>query len=197
MYRNLLLVVLTVFALFANSNGLNAAQTCVTRTYPMPDGNGGCCAVTIDYCYEVIGTVLVLTFGNVSFSNPQCGILMGPGLFNWLRKKVVYDLSRQQVLDIAICPATSPLSIKTSQSSCYKLEQTAPGVDLTYNPCGETYCVKECQVCLSTSETDPCSVSPANQPMLQYVGCQNQVVICVPDPTPGNYKCTINTCDSN
>ncbi len=171
-----------------------SAPVCVTETFAVPDGNGGCCNITVDYCSEIVGGVLILTIGTITVPS-DCQLVVNPGLFNWLRKKIVYRLNAPGRLNLGIpnCPTTSTIIVQTSQSSCYSQVMAANG-DKVYNPCGASTCTKRCAVCLSTSETDPCS-DPANEPMLQYVGCQNTIVPCSPGPGSGN--CTVNTCDSN
>jgi len=165
---------------------------CVTETFSVPDLNGGCCNITVRYCYQLSGGVLTLGIGVITVPS-DCQLIVNPGLFNWLRKKIVYRLNAPGILNLGIpnCPQTSTITVLTSQASCYFAQVMS--TNTVFYPCGTlSYCVKRCSVCLSTSETDPCN---ANEPMLQYVGCQNTIIPCVgstffPD-------CVINTCDSN
>jgi len=174
-----------------------ASEICTTSVVSVPDGNGGCCDVTVDYCYEMVGGVFTVRYGTVKFNPPQCEILMGPGLFNWLDKKIVYILNQQGAFNETIpnCPQTTTLLVETSHHSCYKLEYIPPGSNYhVYNPCGETYCVRRCTVCMNTSETDACN---NNVPMLNYVGCINTYVPCVDHGGGGPGGCNVNTCSSN
>jgi len=165
---------------------------CVTETFSVPDLNGGCCNITVRYCYQLSGGVLLMSIDKITVPS-DCQLIVNPGLFNWLYKKIIWRLNTIGIIPGGIpnCPATSIINVQTSQASCWMRTQMPTGIN-EYSPCGNTICTRRCAVCLSTSETDPCN---ANEPMLQYVGCQNTIIPCVPDPFYPD--CLINTCDSN
>ena len=171
-------------------------STTTTQAFSAPLPDGGCCTITVTYCYLYSGTTLTLVIGTITVP-ADCPLIVNPGLFNWLSKKIVFRLSLAGgIPEIFNCPTTTQLTVETGQSSYYMKQYALVGGTgfNIYNPCGTSICLRRCAVCLSTSQTDPCS-TPANEPMLQYVGCVYTTVPCVPDASKPD--CVINTCDSN
>jgi hypothetical protein len=198
-FRSILVV---IFVVLIGSSTTSAQPPCdpgfvkLTQEFSAPVPGGGCCTITVVFCYQLEGTTLRIVTHTVTVP-ADCPLVVGPGLFNWLRKKIVYRLSQGGILpSIPNCPGSALLTVETSVSSCYArtLSDVPDGPVNIYNPCGTSVCTKRCAVCLSTSDTDPCS-DPANEPMLQYVGCQNIVAPCEPDTSKPD--CIYNTCDSN
>ena len=172
-----------------------AVQVCTTEVFSAPQPGGGCCDVTVTYCHDVVGGTLVVSIGVITVPD-DCPIIVTPGFFNWLRKKIVCELNKpgRRNLGIPNCPTTSTITVQTGYASCYTMSYQSVSHTKIYDPCGDAMCIRTCEVCLSTTDTDACS-TPANEPMLQYVGCSNSINPCIPGT--GNSGCNINTCDSN
>ncbi len=192
---------LVVIALLVSMTvGLQAQFTCpsgytqVTRTFKVPSPAGGCCDVEVTFCYKVDLTTgkFLVTYGPVTYPSQACATQFGPGLFNWVSKKIYYYYN---TANIANCPATTNLVLDETKSSCYSVASPPANINdpITFIPCGSTACRRICGMCLSTSETDPCT-TPA-EPMIVYTGCQNTTVVCEGAGTGA--LCGINTCSSS
>lgn len=133
----------------------------------------------------------LLQYGNVTFSDQACAVLFGPGLFNWVTKKIYYYYAGVQM--IPNCPTTATMLVDESKNSCYSFPDPPASIydPVTYIPCGSTVCRRVCAVCLSTTETDPCT--GGSEPMIVYAGCQNTVVC---EGAGTGAKCGANTCSS-
>lgn len=187
------IALLVSMAVGLQAQGCPSGYTAVTRTFSVPNPAGGCCSVTVSFCYkiDVPNNKFLLEYRNVTFSDQACAVLFGPGLFNWVSKKIYYYYAGGAIPN---CPSTATLVLDESKYSCYSFPDPPANINdpVTYIPCGSTVCRRVCAVCLSTSETDPCT-SPA-EPMLVYAGCQNTTVVCEGAGTGA--KCGANTCSS-
>lgn len=116
--------------------------TCVTETFSVPKSGGGCCTITVDYCYGISGNNVAISFGQITVPD-DCNYIISPGTFNFLRKKILWRLSQQALLNQGIpnCPARATLIVTTSQSVCYRVATPIPpSSDHVYNPCGDGLC---------------------------------------------------------
>ncbi len=192
---NKLCVMLIACALCILPSAASIGQTCTTEVFNVPKPGGGCCEISVEWCWTVNGNSVSVLIGTLTV--PQdCYLVISPGLFNYLRKKMLYRLSQRGQIAQAIpnCPERAVYIVTTSQSACYQRNvQVAPGADLVYSGCGTALCTKTCEMCLSTQETDDCN---NNEPMLQYLGCQVSGGACVSNGS-GYNDCNVNTCDSN
>lgn len=171
------------------------APTCIYGySVNVPNGVGGCCIIEVDYCYEIIGGILTMSVNKVTFPDPSCAVIMGPGMMHWLSKKIIASPPISVLLNIKVCPELTAMIVITDISSCWHQISIIGGTGgVVFNPCGETRCIRRCSVCLTTAETDPCS-TPPNAPILFFAGCQNTIEVCVPNHST---ECIINICDSN
>lgn len=170
------------------------ALTCVTEDFTVPIPGGGCCTIKVSYCYGISGNNVSISVGTIKVPSSCGNLYVTPGLFNFLRKKILYRLSQQSLLpqNIPNCPDRATLIVTTSQSSCYAVATPIPpSSDYVWTGCGDALCQKVCEVCLSTTETDGCN---NNEPMLQYLGCTYTGGACT-GQAPAT--CSWNTCDSN
>ena len=171
-----------------------SGYTQVTRTFKVPNGAGGCCDVDVTFCYKIdAGTgKFLIAYGPVTFPDQACAAIFGPGLFNWVSKKIYFYYATAG--SIPNCPSTATLLLDETKSSCYAFPDPPASIydPVTYVPCGATVCRRVCAVCLSTTETDPCTATA--EPMLVYAGCQNTTVTCEGAGTGA--KCGANTCSS-
>jgi len=167
------------------SSTMVAVPTCVTEDFQYP-GSAGCCTFRVEYCYDLVGGIVNITFGTITLTQGDCPL--SPAVFNWLRRKVVYKNRTALGLTIPNCPTTSTVVVHSSVSSCYFLQSTINGI-IVWEPCGTTVCEKTCQMCISQIENDPCT----EEAMIAYVSCSYTVIECT-GVSPNS--CRINTCDS-
>lgn len=181
--------------LFGIAEATAQSYTCVTRTIVTPDGSGGCCSLSVRYCYRVYGTTVDYYIDQITVPS-GCNIVPNPGLIGWLQKKILYQMSIDGILPAAIptCPTTTTLVVVAKSGNCMVLIPPVPGqTTKVYGLCGTNFCVRSCQVCLSTTEMDPCSPNQST-PMIVFVGCNYT-------GTPCNFQnnsegCEYNTCVS-
>lgn len=184
-------MIIILFVLFCMVSEHRAAcdpgYTSVTRVLLMPDGLGNCCPIKVTFCYKSTETALLIVYDTVEIMNPACASLFGPGLFNFMTKKIAAYYG-----GVATCPMLSQRVVDESKAPCYS-SMNVPGSlgdRILFIPCGATTCRRTCYMCLSTTETDPCS----GEPMLVYAGCINTVTVC--EGSGPGALCGINTCSN-
>lgn len=167
------------------------SYTCVPETFVVADGSGGCCSLTVKYCYYVNGTTIDFYVEQITVPN-GCNIVPSPGLISFLQKKILYRLAFATIIpEIPNCPATMILTVKAHSGNCMDLAPPVPGSNVkVYNLCGDIFCLRTCAICLSTTETDPCT----SEPMVVFTGCSYSGQPCaLPNNSQG---CRYNTCIS-
>lgn len=159
--------------------------TKITKVYNIPDGQGGCCPVQVTFCYLSTANEFFVQYDTVAFFNSLCSNLFGPGLFNFITKRIIYEYD----IGLTNCPVPTNKTLYESRASCFTTPSIAynAGYPIVYIPCGESICQKICSYCKSTSETDPCS----GEPMVVFLGCQYVTNTCVPKP---GEQCNITAC---
>ncbi len=122
-----------------------------------------------------------------------CNIIPSPGLVSFLQKKILYKLALSGALGqgdtIPNCPNTLNITVKAHSGNCMGEIGSPDPSKKRYGLCGEIFCLRTCAVCLSTTETDPCT----NEPMVVFTGCSYSGQPC----TGVNQGCNYNTCVSN
>jgi hypothetical protein len=155
-----------------------------TETFLVPDGLGGCCPVEVSFCYKSTTTQFIVSYGTIKFYNQDCSVLFGPGLFNFLSKKILLKYDP----DVNVCPLTTTKVLDETKSSCYAVASAPVNtLPIEFVPCGNSICKRICTYCKSVNDTDPCS----GEPMINYLGCQFINEVCTPDSAT---NCIINTC---
>jgi len=118
-------------------------------------------------------------------------------LFDWARKKILYNHWLTMTPPLPTCPQTSTIIFGQVGPTCYKWAAvvigSGPGSYQSWQlvGCSTQVCQRTCEVCVSVSEVDPCNA----EPMITLVGCSISGPGCNPDPNMPT-DCNINHCGS-
>ncbi|MBV6462858.1 MAG: hypothetical protein OKBPIBMD_00274 [Chlorobi bacterium] len=136
--------------------------------------NGICCDVQITYCLLPGSTFHVMLLDATVLDASCWGLSPGdppPFTANYL-VKYVRDLAIRDALGstIPVCPTMLTYTVAFSNGTCAELktrivDPDGPGgqpeyLQLYLEWCTDVLCTRECQICLNTTDVDPCTQEP-------------------------------------